>query len=481
MYYNRRRSITSPSGGGGISISTLAIIALFLSIINYINNDVQLRFIGGVSASAVAPPTIMTARLKKNTRRELSTAKIINTSSTATLQSSESSTATIIEQQTTTAAGSLDNTSTSTETKKTTNPIGQLANYVKTTIVNFKNGLGQMNTDHKRCNNIRTKQRTYAITQGTKRPRGLKGVQTGGITYEEYDFLRKGLVDRNKLFAVVMVSLCLPNYFVYYLWSFPDMMPSPFLKGSDSSGIDRERNHAVISTLLDIEKGARVAPWTSKLNPFGRKATERAMARLDNFITMGCNVMEEYGASGPAGGKLLLKKLKMELYTSTPLTKQQKLLAGNIIPKQIMKGLSKAIGADPLNKGSSPFGIGTVKHIESVTLADEFLVNQGVDIDTINDQLLAEACSARLIGNPGWSTEERRDALTSWLQETEIKPKERVTRYKNSGDIHVHYNANLARAALMCYNAVDGTRDVRSDARLTRAMYQGQQKEFILN
>ena len=177
----------------------------------------------------------------------------------------------------------------------------------------------------------------------------------------------------------------------------------------------------------------------------------------------------------------MLKKLKMELYTSTPLTKQQKLLAGNIIPKQIMKGLSKAIGADPLNKGSSPFGIGTVKHIESVTLADEFLVNQGVDIDTINDQLLAEACSARLIGNPGWSTEERREALTSWLQETEIKPKERVTRYKNSGDIHVHYNANLARAALMCYNAVDGTRDVRSDARLTRTMYQGQQKEFILN
>ena len=476
MYCNRRRSEVSPRSGGGIS--TLAIIALFLSITNYINNDVQLRFIGGVSASAVAPPTIMTARLKKKTR-QLSTAEIINTSSTATktLQSSESSTATISEQQTSTAADSLDNTS----TKKTTNPIGQLTNYVKTTIVNFKNGLGQMNTDHKRCNNIRAKQRTYATTQGTKRPRGLKGVQTGGITYEEYDFLRKGLVDRNKLFAVVMVSLCLPNYFVYYLWSFPDMMPSPFLKGTDTSNIDRERNHAVISTLLDIEKGAKVAPWTSKLNPFGRKATERAMARLDNFITMGCNAMEEYGASGPAGGKLLLKKLKMELYTSTPLTKQQKLLAGNIIPKQIMKGLSKAIGADPLNKGSSPFGIGTVKHIESVTLADEFLVNQGVDIDTINDQLLAEACSARLIGNPGWSTEERREALTSWLQETEIKPKERVTRYKNSGDIHVHYNANLARAALMCYNAVDGTRDVRSDARLTRAMYQGQQKEFILN
>ena len=96
------------------------------------------------------------------------------------------------------------------------------------------------------------------------------------MSYEEYDFLRKGLVDRNNLFAVVMVSLCLPNYFVYYLWSFPDMMPTPFLKGEDPNEISRERCHAVILTLLDMEKGARVAPWSSKLNPFGKKATERA-------------------------------------------------------------------------------------------------------------------------------------------------------------------------------------------------------------
>ena len=71
------------------------------------------------------------------------------------------------------------------------------------------------------------------LSKDTIRPRGVRGIQTRGVSYEEYDFLRKGLVDRNKLFAVVMVSLCLPNYFVYYLWSFPDMMPTPFLKGED--------------------------------------------------------------------------------------------------------------------------------------------------------------------------------------------------------------------------------------------------------
>lgn len=344
-------------------------------------------------------------------------------------------------------------------------------------MVNFKDGLFQMKTDHNKCNEIRTKQRSYAKAAGTSRPRGIKGIQTGGISYEEYDFLRKGLVDRNKLFAVMMVSVCLPNYFVYYLWSFPDMMPSPFLKGKDLREISRERCHAVLSTLLDIEKGARVAPWSSKLNPFGRRATERAMTRLDNIINMGCNSLEEYGASGINGGKLILKKIKSQLYTTDVPTKQQRLLAGNIVPKQIIKGLTKAISADPLNKGSSPFGIGAVKHIESVTLADEFLVNQNIDIHSIPSTLIAEACSARLIGGPGWSDDERKEALSSWLQEMEITPRE-VTK-----DGNLHFNGNLARAALMCYNAVDGTRDERADSKLMRVMYQGQQKNdpVILN
>jgi hypothetical protein len=353
------------------------------------------------------------------------------------------------------------------------NPIIQLVTYVKDSMVNFKNGLGQMNLDHRRCNDIRTKQRSFAKENGFSRPRGVKGIQTGGITYEEYDFLRKGLVDRNKLFAVGMVMLCLPNYFVYYLWSFPDMMPSPFLKVKDMQEVSRERCHAVISTLLDIEKGARVAPWTAKLNPFGGKATQRAMDRLGNFVNVGSATLEEYGVSGPSGCKVILKKLRNEIYTKDEPTKQRKLLAGNVIPKQFMKGLTKAISADPLNKGSSFFGISPLKHIESVTLADEFIVDQKVNVDSINSKLLSEACSARLIGGPGWTDEERKEALLRWLKEAEIKPRAVV---EAGGE---YYNGNLARAAMMGYNALDATRDSRSDSRLLRSLYQGQVNDPI--
>ena len=238
------------------------------------------------------------------------------------------------------------------------NPLVQLLSYVKNSIVSFKDGLGQMNADHRRCNGIRTKQVNYAKVKGIKRPRGIKGIQVGGISFEEYCFLRKGLVDRNKLFAVVMVSLCLPNYFVYYMWSFPDMLPSPFMNAKSAAEISRERCHAVISTMLDIEKSSRIPPWTSKLNPFGKRATDRAMERLSGMITAGSSFMEEFGASGTAGGKMMLTMLRPQIYSTTPITKQQSVLAGNAVPKQILKGLGKAIGADPLNKGASPFGIG---------------------------------------------------------------------------------------------------------------------------
>ena len=386
------------------------------------------------------------------------------------------------------------------------NPLVQLATYVKDTAVNFKNGLGEMNASHRRCNAIRDRQRHHARTVlGTSRPRGIRGMQVGGISYEEYDFLRKGLVDRNKLFAVMVVSLCLPNYFVYYLWSFPDMMPGPFAKNHRNEiEVSRQRCHAVISAMLDVERGARIAPWSGKLNPFGRRAAERAMSRLGDAVSSGCSIMAEAGMRGPDGGGGLLRRLgpMLTLYSPVPITKRQRLLAGaDLLPKHVMRGLARAINADPLNKGAAPFGVGAVQHIESVALADGFLVDNGIDVtsdDDVGSRLVEEACAARLIGCPGWTDGERRGALSSWLREVEIAPRAATTTTTGEGgdeggDDNVdreqqqlqqqqqqqqrYYNGNMARAVLMCYNAVDGTRDGRSDSRLLRVMYQGRKEE----
>ncbi len=70
--------------------------------------------------------------------------------------------------------------------------------------------------------------------------------------------------------------------------------------------------------------------------------------------------------------------------------------------KQILKGLEleKFISSNPLNKGYSLFGLGTVRHIESVAMADKFLINQNINLTSIDSKLLEEACSACLIGGP---------------------------------------------------------------------------------
>lgn len=109
-----------------------------------------------------------------------------------------------------------------------------------------------------------------------------------------------------------------------------------------------------------------------------------------------------------------------------------------------------------------------MKHIESIQLADEFITQQNIDVSSIHSALSEEGCSARLIGGPGWTDEERRLGLETWLNEVEVRPREMKERKEG-----LYFNGNLARAVLMCYNAADATRDGRSDSRLGIAMYQG--------
>lgn len=460
----------------------------------------------GAMASAVAAP-VTTTRSRRSIIGSTREGSLAVVSSTATSTMTTVVPPPSLDDEVDYKDDKIEEQLTVSSSSSSNNPLVQLVNYVKDTAVNFKNGLVELNMAHKRCNAIRNKQTMYAKTNlGISRPRGLKGVQIGGITYEEYDYLRKGLVDRNKLLAVIMVSLALPNYFVYYLWTFPDMMPGPFMKSNFISRADaanelsRKRCHAVISVMLDMEKGARIAPWSAKLNPFGRKATERSMTRLGDLVNAGCTLMsssmtesEREHNTKPTGGMVVVQRLSPLLYSSSPFTKkQQSLLDGKILPKQIIKGLTSAINADPISKCAAPFGIGFIQHIDSVTLADEFIVNQGISVDEINSKLLEEACSARLIGGPRWSDEERKVALSAWLEEVEIKPRRKIMMSTMKDDQEegddddsnnsvaapkeqqqqLYYNGNLARAVLMCYNAVDGTRDTRSDSKLLRFMYQ---------
>ena len=130
-----------------------------------------------VSASAIAPP--LAARLAATKRK---TQKVAANSAPSSTESPR--TASISHSESSSGAMASTSTTVSTKNAASSNPIVQLATYVKDSFVNFKDGLGQMNLDHRRCNDIRAKQRTFATKNGFKRPRGVKGIQTGGISYE---------------------------------------------------------------------------------------------------------------------------------------------------------------------------------------------------------------------------------------------------------------------------------------------------------
>ena len=150
------------------SASIAILLVTLLSISSYYS----------VSASAIAPP--LAARLA--TKRK--TQKVAETSAPSSTESQNAASISQVESPTATTSSTTNAAAVTTKKAASSNPIVQLATYVKDSFVNFKNGLGQMNLDHRRCNDIRAKQRIFATNNGFKRPRGVKGIQTGGISYE---------------------------------------------------------------------------------------------------------------------------------------------------------------------------------------------------------------------------------------------------------------------------------------------------------
>jgi hypothetical protein len=371
-----------------------------------------------------------------------------------------------------------------TESKANQNPIGQIGFYVKNSFLRFKNGSVQLYTNHQRCKDIRLQQRAYLAECASTLPleeqkKALKySPSAGGISYEDYDFLIKGKTDRGKLSNIVFMMFFASNFVPYAFMFFPDMLPTPFARdpnakfGGGTSPLEtlsRERTHAVIQTLLNMERTARVPPFTAKMNPFGGGKTKRAMEQMDRLGQLGGGILAAKDAIGSKGSEIVLKILHDEIYTEIDDKKKNKNGLA-IVPSIIVKGLGKAM--DPSSQSFLPGFLLKGKVLTSLRQmedADDFLVDQKIDLETLSQELLQEACSDRLMGGPGRSVEENRESLASWLDQTVVQPSKVVAETPG-----VTYNGNLARVALMCYHAVDGARDARAASFLPRLLFQGQ-------
>lgn len=314
----------------------------------------------------------------------------------------------------------------------------------------------------------------------------------GGITYEEFDFLQRGKEDRMKVVQLGFMMFYASRFVPYAFMFFPDMLPSPFRPdgtataaggmggmalgmGGKWDAISRERTHAVVSTLLAIERDARVPGKLLKLNPFGSGKARKAMAKLDDMGRYGAALLATEGLNWVNGAEAIVDVLRDKIYTPVEREegrwpKRKDRTGIKDVPKVLVRGVARAIDAPHFNSLLPSFLLRgkVVTHLQSLSDSDEFLVSQNVDLETLSGDLLIEACNRRLIGGPDRSEEALREGLESWLK---LAVKEPTVVVGRTG---MDYNANLARFTLLCYHAVDGARDAAASSYLPRLLFQGQ-------
>jgi hypothetical protein len=375
------------------------------------------------------------------------------------------------------------------------NIIFSLVGYVKDSVVRTVDGSRTMWMNHGKCNEIRGKQRDYRNTLKEKWEYEEKGLTrrdlqdrlktvTGGVTYDEFCFLSKGKEDRGKLMNLVFLMFGAPKFFPYALMFYPDMLPSAFAPLPDTSAmretklekLSRQRAHAVVKTLLRLEQDAKVTPAMAKLNIFGKKKQQQALDSTNDMNQATSKILTTPGARQIAGAHVLFNTLDDLLYTSPPdehskggHTRGELRLA--TVPQPIIRGLVEAIEGPTLFQDLLPGFMNrgkVVTHVEKITVADTFLVNEKVDLNTLSTARLLDACNDRLIGGPSYNDNELRQGLQNWLQVAVVEPTQRIQRTGQS------FNPNLARVALLGYHALEGTRDDRAASYLPRLLFQGQ-------
>lgn len=383
-------------------------------------------------------------------------------------------------------------------TSSTPNPVGQLVQYVKTSVVRTVDGCGELWSNHGRCNDIRKKMQqhrdavreqweTDAIDSGVSMTKQdikqrLKSVQ-GGITYDDYTFLSKGKEDRGKVMNMVFLMWGAPKFLPYALMFNPDMLPSPFqsvLPTSESVAqkMSRERSAAVIETLLAMEKQAVVDGMFAKVNIFGGKKREAQKVQLAAISSCTATLMHSPQVQCAAGASLVLQRLEPHLFRKTEFTRSEQRLSQ--VPACIVKGLESVIGGGGMFAAIAPTFLARGKvmgHIRKVADADDFISQSAIDLNSINKRLLKEACNERLIGGPNRSEEELRSNLQDWLNLVVRQPAARLQETASSTDSSstpsLYYNDNLARLSLMAYFSCVSARDARSQSVLPRLLFGG--------
>jgi len=364
------------------------------------------------------------------------------------------------------------------EGKQGSNFLVESAMFIKDQISHTVSATQNSFRAHIRCNDIRSKQRSFRESlrsewqvlglENKVISERLKKVN-GGINFDEFVFLQQGREDRIRVIRIVACALFFPKIFPYMIFYLPNGMPSHFEKPVNVmdetilKALSRQRSHGVLDMIINVEnKAFNVIGSGLNLNPFasGKAAETNTFKRIaatavdllksgnfDPSTVLGCINEDIYYFEGTKHRKVVLQDIPVPL-----LKNLNTVITGrNSFVDRVLPGFLVRAYID--------------EHLKKINEADDFLINQQIDLEKLSNNDIVEACNARLIGTIGRSTEEMKNQLNTWLEQTTIVPAMRV---QETGEV---FDGHLARTALMAYFALEATKDERSGSVLPRLLF----------
>jgi len=229
--------------------------------------------------------------------------------------------------------------------------IGQKkGNGIGDVISSFAAPFKELYRDHQTCNQIRKKQNLHkASLKAEWKSLGIDDQEirtrlkksSGGITYEEFRCLQKGKSDSGKSGTFIFYVLAFPKFWPYMvMFNKENILPSQFAKRNDyfretkAEALSRGRSHAVLQTLMNLEKNSHVPGF--KLNPFSPKTKQ-----MEKFHGVVDDLVEAL-KSNP-GPDYVMKKFESKLFlTEKPTGKVLRLVE---FPSYLTSGLARTLSA----------------------------------------------------------------------------------------------------------------------------------------
>jgi LETM1-like protein len=268
---------------------------------------------------------------------------------------------------------------------------------------------------------------------------------------------------------------------------------------------------------MEQQAAAVTGNFLENLNIFGKQKQAAKRSQLQTLVAETSDFFRTrpltVAPSTPTAQDLLRRLSPLLYQVDKDFTRSERRLCH--VPPCIVQGLARAVAGQGLpgvvaqltpaflQRGK------LVGHLQKVAAADQFLVQAGIDLETIPKRLLQEACQERLIAvGPHRSTTELRASLSEWLQLSTIQPALYLTERATASDAKflgaetgqrleastgtstisaetadepvdstpppvVYFNDNLARMALLACNGCAAVRDEHSASRLPLTLCAG--------